>query len=204
MTNLTIGGVINNSVKIGMKNFGSIIGAVILWLITVWIPYLNVGTTIALLGMVVALSKGSVMSPTEIFDSKYRRNMGEFFLLIAFMWVGITAGYVFVIIPGIVISIAWGQAVYLLIDKDMSPTEAIKTSNRITYGKKWVIFLSNLILAIVIIVVISIITYIVGLISETLAAIVGLVGYIAFFVIMLAAAAYIYGELTKKLDEPSE
>ena len=203
MTNLTIGDVINNSIKIGLKNFGSIIGAVLLWLITVWIPYLNVGTTIALVGMVVALSKGTVMSPTEIFDPKYRKNMGEFFLLLAFLWVGIMAGYAFVIIPGIVISIAWGQAIYLLIDKDMSPTEAIKASNRITYGKKWIIFLSNLILAVIMIVGISIVTYIVSIISDALAAIVGLIGYIGFFVVMLAAAAYIYGELSKELDEPA-
>ncbi len=203
MNQLTISSIISNSIQIGLKNFASIIGAVILWLITIWIPYINVGTTIALIGMVVAISKGKIISPTEIFDSKYRRNMGEFFLLIAFLSIGITAGYLFVIIPGIVISIAWGQSIYLLIDKNMSPTEAISVSNKLTYGKKWTIFLGNLILSIVVIVAIIIITAIFSIISEGLATIIAIIGYIGLLVIMMAASAYIYGELSKELEKPA-
>ena len=95
MEQLTISGIINNSITIGLKNLASIVGAVILWVLTIWIPYINVGTTIALLGMVVAISKGGIISPLEIFDKKYRRNMGEFFLIIAFMEIGIMAGLLF-------------------------------------------------------------------------------------------------------------
>lgn len=200
MNQLTIGGIITNAIQIGMKNMASIVGAVILWLITIWIPYLNVGTTIAMVGMVVALSKGGVISPTEIFKAKYRKNMGEFFLLMIFLLLGTYAGLLFVVIPGIVISIAWGQAIYLLIDKDMNPTEALSVSNKITYGKKWTIFLGNFILAIILAVAIYILVFIFSSVSDTLGAIVGIIGYIAMLVIMMAAAAYIYGELSKELD----
>ncbi|MBD3224809.1 MAG: hypothetical protein GF313_08775 [Caldithrix sp.] len=198
MNTLTIGNIINNAFRIGMKNIASILGAVILWLITIWIPYLNVGTTIALLGLVVAMSKGGIISPTEIFDAKYRRNMGEFFLLIAFMWIGVTAGYVFVVIPGIVISIAWGQALFLLIDKNLSPTEAMRMSNKLTYGHKWTIFLGQFLLAIILIVAIYVVVYILGIIAEFLGFLAGLIGYFVFMAIMLGAAAYIYGELTRE------
>lgn len=200
MNQLTIGNIITNAIQIGMKNMASIVGAVILWILTIWIPYLNVGTTIALIALVVAISKGGVMSPLQIFDAKYRKNMGEFFLLIAFLWIGISAGYVFVIIPGIVISIAWGQAIFLLVDRDMNPTQALVSSNKITYGKKWTIFLANLILAIVLMIAIYILVMIFGAISDFLGAIVGIIGYIALLCIMLAASAYIYGELVKELD----
>ncbi|GAB4379955.1 MAG: hypothetical protein Kow0042_29780 [Calditrichia bacterium] len=200
MNQLTIGGIISNAIQIGLKNMASIVVAVFLWIITIWIPYLNVGTTIAMIGMVVAISKGGIISPLEIFDAKYRRNMGEFFLLIGFLEIGIIAGYLFAIIPGIVISIAWGQAIFLLIDKNMNPTEAITVSNKLTYGKKWTIFLAYFILGVVLVVAIYILVTIFGFVWGFLGKLVGFIGYIAMMCIFLSAAAYIYGELSKELD----
>jgi hypothetical protein len=197
MNQLSIGGIITNAIQIGLKNMASIIGAVILWVVTIWIPYLNVGTSIALVGMVVAISKGGIISPLEIFDGKYRKNMGEFFLLIGFIQIGVFAGFMFAIIPGIVISIAWGQAIFLLIDKNMNPTEAITMSNKITYGKKWTIFLAYFVLSIGFFIVILILTKIFGAIWGFLGALVGFAAYIAMLCIMMAAAAYIYGELSQ-------
>ena len=81
--------------------------------------------TIGLLGIVVALSKGTPTTATQIFDPKYRKQMGEFFLLMAFVVFGTYAGLMFLIIPGMVISIAWGQAVYIFLDRGMDPLEAI-------------------------------------------------------------------------------
>ncbi len=199
MNQLSVSGIITNAIQIGMKNVVSIIGAVILWLLTIWIPYINVGTTIAMVGLVVAISKGGVISPTEIFNAKYRKNMGEFFLLIVFLLMGMYGGMIFLIIPGIVISIAWGQAIYLLIDKDLNPTEALTVSNKITYGKKWTIFLGNFILAIAMLVAVYILTYIFGSISSILGMLAGLAGYVIFIAIMMAASAYIYGELSKEV-----
>jgi hypothetical protein len=201
MNQLTIGGIVTNAIQLGMKNFASVIGAVLLWLITIWIPYINVGTTIALIGLVVAISKGNIISPTEIFNARYRRNIGEFFLLVAFVYIGTAAGFFFVIIPGIVISIAWSQALYLLIDKNMNPTEAITSSNKITYGKKWTIFLGQFILTVIMLIAIFIIYTIFSFISEGLAVIIALICYLIFIVIMLGAAAYIYGQLSKGMDK---
>jgi hypothetical protein len=204
MNQLTIGGIVTNGIQLGLKNMASIIGAVILWIITIWIPYLNVGTSIAIIGMVVAISKGGVISPLEIFDKKYRRNMGEFFLLIGFIEIGVFAGMLFALIPGIVIGIAWSQAIFLLIDKNMNPTEAITMSNKITYGKKWTIFLGYLILYIGFFIAIFILMKIFGFIWGFLGALVGFVGYIALMCVMLAAAAYVYGELSKEIGAPAQ
>lgn len=204
MEQLTISGIINNSIKLGLKNLASIVGAVILWVLTIWIPYINVGTSIALLGMVVAISKGGVISPLEIFNKKYRRNMGEVFLLEAFLIMGIMTGFLYFIIPGIVISIAWGQALFLLIDKNMNPAEAITMSNKITYGKKWTIFFGYLILGGVLVIAIIILTKIFGFIWGFLGSLVGFAGFIAMLCIMMAATAYIYGVLSKELEGNSE
>ena len=35
-------------IGLGIKNAVSMLGATVLWLLTIWIPYLNVGTTISM------------------------------------------------------------------------------------------------------------------------------------------------------------
>jgi len=179
----------------------SVLGAAILWFLTIWIPYLNVGTTIGMVSLVVSIGKGSTLSPFEIFDGKYRKNMGEFFILISLIWLGVLAGYMFMIIPGVVIALAWSQAIYLLIDKGLNPMQAISLSNKLTYGKKWTIFGANLIIAILGLIAIFIVTWIIGIISETIAAIAGLLGYIILLTFSLSAAAYIYGVYSDLIDQ---
>ena len=43
---LDFGETLKDSVAIGVKNAPSVIAAVALWLITIWIPYLNVGLSL--------------------------------------------------------------------------------------------------------------------------------------------------------------
>lgn len=200
MSKLSIGSIVSEGFKLGFQNFLSLVGAVFLWIITIWIPYINVGTTIGLLSIVIAMSKGEIISPTEIFDSKYRQYMGEFFLIMGFLYVGITVGLFFLIIPGLVISIAWGQGIYLMIDRELNPVEALKVSNQITFGEKWTIFLGTLIIAIVYFALIAVLTGIGYLISETVTSILTFLGVLLFYPVMLGAYAHIYGELVKKLD----
>ena len=143
---MTISSLLKGGIQIGLKNFLSLVGALILYTLTIWIPYLNVGTTIALVSIPAALSRGEIISPTEIFKSKYRRNMGAFFLLVSFMFFGTLMGYLFLIIPGIVLSYSWCIALLLLVDKGLNPMQALNESNKRTYGHKWTIFLSQFVL----------------------------------------------------------
>lgn len=43
--------------------------------------------------------------------------MGEYFMLIGLMVMALIPAYLFLLIPGIVISYAWSLAFYLLLDK---------------------------------------------------------------------------------------
>lgn len=201
MNGISIGSIVSEGFKLGFKNIASLIGAVFLWIITIWIPYINVGTTIGLLSIVIAMSKGSMISPTEIFDRKYRQYMGEFFLIVAFLYIGITVGFVFLVIPGLVISLAWGQSIYLMLDREMNPIEALKVSNQITYGEKWTIFWGTLILGLIFYALILVLSGIGYMISETAVGILSVIGVIVFYPIMLGAYAHIYGQLVKKLDQ---
>lgn len=137
---ITFSEVLQEGIGIGLKNALSIVTAVILWILTIWIPYINVGTTIAICSIPIELSKGKVISPFFIFDEKYRQFMGEFFTLIGLMMIAIIPAMFFMVVPGIIISISWSLAIYLLIDKQISPTQAMIQSNKATNGYKWIIF----------------------------------------------------------------
>lgn len=137
---ITVMGVLSEGIGLGIKNAASMLGASILWLLTIWIPYLNVGTTIAMTTIPIELSKGKVISPLFIFDGKYRKFMGEYFTLIGLMYLAIIPAMIFMFIPGIIISIGWSLAIYILLDKGVAPGEAMIRSNKATYGYKWTIF----------------------------------------------------------------
>ena len=110
-----------DAIAIGLKNAPSVIAAVALWLVTIWVPYINVGTTIAITLLPTRLAKGEIVNPLGIFDSKYRRYMGEYFITMGLMVFPILIGVLFMIVPAIVLSIAWTLSYYFLFEKGRTP-----------------------------------------------------------------------------------
>lgn len=143
---MQVGEIFSVSLKWTLNNLLPILGALILWFLTCWIPYLNIGTTIALMCMPLELSKGKAISPTYIFNKKYFRYMGEFFLLVGLRSSAILVGLSLFIIPAIVLSYTWRLSFYILIDKEVSPLQALTDSNKATYGFKSKMFIVDLIL----------------------------------------------------------
>jgi len=197
---------IKEGVSLALVNYVSILLTVVLYVLTCWIPYLNVGTTIALCSLPAEMAKGNVLNPTFIFDAKYRRNMGEFFILMALMLGAIGIGYLFGIIPGIVIAYAWYIAIILFVDKDMNALDALHESNRLTYGNKARIFGIELVLAVCLSVVIGLVALIFGIGEvEWLIVIGSIINFILVLFIIpafLGIDAVIYKRLA--LDEPAE
>lgn len=130
---------LHDAFSIGRKNAPSLVGALLLWLITIWIPYLNVGTTIAIFLLPTELAKGNVINPLGIFDSKYRRYMGEYLLTVMLRRM-VIFGFLFIPFVPIVLSYAWSLSTYFLFEKGKNPIAAIKASNDATYGSKWTMF----------------------------------------------------------------
>lgn len=190
---ISVGGVLTEGVNIGLKNTLSLLGAVVLWIVTIWIPYINVGTTIAIASIPVAMSTGKTISPTFIFDKKYRSFMGEYFMLQGLMSIAILPAMMFMVIPGIVIAISWSLAVYILIDKQVTPTQAITQSNKATMGYKWTIFGVNIIIG----VAVAIVAYIFGLIGGFIGGLLTLLVALVAMVIMLGCSTVIYRNLYK-------
>lgn len=195
---LDFGETLKDSVAIGVKNAPSVIAAVALWLITIWIPYLNVGTTIAITLLPTQLAKGEIVNPLGIFDSKYRRYMGEFFITMGLMIFPIFIGVLFMVIPGIVLSIAWTLSYYFLIEKGKNPIQAIKASNDATYGSKWTMFAVALVFGIAAVIVLLIFNAICGMIN------VGFITFIVMFaliVIIMSVGMAINASYWKQLKD---
>ncbi len=188
---LDVVAIIKNGIELGMKNLVPILVNSLLWILTIWIPYLNIGTTIGLaIGIVSKVSRGETISMTEIFDPKYRKYMGEFFLTGGLVMVGVSFGYMLFIIPGIVISIAWSFATLLAVDKGKNPAEAITKSNEVTYGNKAKMFLAYLVLAIAACVLCAIFTMI-----PAIGGILVLAVSVVVVFVVIGMQAYCYKEL---------
>jgi len=189
--------------SIAVKNALSIVLSILLWLLTIWIPYINIGTTIALYTLPLALSRNKPISPTFIFDKRYRQFFGEFFLTGGLMLAGIMAGTAFCIFPGIVVSISWSLAPLLVLDKGCNASEALTLSNKYTYGNKFLIFILFLALMVSLVVLLGILAAILGAIADSLSFISALLAIILIPATSVGLIAAIYKRLVYQNSTPS-
>lgn len=202
MNDLTVGSIVSKGVSNGMKNVGSIAVNAILWVLTIWIPYINVGTTIGLaVGLAAKSGRGEPISPTEIFNPVYRKRMGDYFLVTALVMLGTYIGFIFVIFPGFVLAMAWLIAPLLVVDKGISPLTAMTTSNNLTYGKKWTIFFGYLVLSIIMAVVVGVLALIGNAIDPVLAVILGIIGMALSVSFVICGQGFIYQSLAADVAE---
>jgi len=128
------------ALNLGIKNVVNLLLTALLYIVTIWIPYLNVGTTIGFYKIIVALSKGEEIVPTSIFSKENYKGLGDFFLLIGLQSAGLGAAAIFFLVPAMVLGLAWQYALYFFVDKKMSPLKSLSTSYDTTCGEKWRLF----------------------------------------------------------------
>ncbi len=189
---------------IGVKNLVPIVLSVLLWLVTVWIPYVNVGTTIALATLPVKLSKGEMISPMFIFDSEYRHCMGEYFILQAVIFSAVYISLLFMIVPAIVLSFSWMLAVYLLVGKKMNWALCLSESNRLMMGYKFKAFCLKFAVSLALLVVSYVLFSMFDAMAGSLGVLVVLVCVLAGVCVMLSVDAIIYRELVLSEDKVEE
>lgn len=159
---------IGEAFVIGTKNAVPLVLTVLLYVLTIWIPYLNVGTTIAMNTIPRKLASGEILNPLFIFESIYRRKMGSYFLLKGFMSMMLLPALLLMVIPAIVLNLMYSLALYIMLDDDLTPTEALERSNRATYGYKWEIFSIKFLMSIAICVMTVIIAWVGVLVLESI------------------------------------
>lgn len=150
MEKLNIIETLKEGVNCAVKNIVSLLVAVVLYVLTVWIPYLNVGTTVGLVKFVIAMSRGEAVDPLILFKKENFDNIGNLFLFLGLEAMGLAAAAFFMLVPAIVLGIAWSFALYFLVDRNMRPVEALDLSFKVTNGEKWRIFATELLLVIAI------------------------------------------------------
>jgi uncharacterized membrane protein len=187
---------IKDGVQYGLKNFFPLLLMVILYVVTVWIPYLNVGTTIGLYKAIIGIGRGETIDPVAIFSKDNFKNLSGFFLLLGLLYIGIVVAFFFMFIPGMVMSIAWGFAVYFFIDKKVSPLKSLQLSYDTTFGNKWRIFFTELLCGILI----SIICCIFVAIPKVGAVLAG-IATVLCSAIMVAVEGVMYDFFSKKADD---
>ena len=185
---------LSESFSIGFGNFGTCGLAILLWILTCWIPYLNLGTFYGITAMLNAWAKGEPFKATDIFDSKYRRMLPELLMTSTFSGILIFIG-ILMIIPAFVFILSTSLSTLIVIDRGYSPVEAIKESNRITYGSKWTMFGVQIILNMILSAVMGVfggITIIAAL-SPVACAFIGL---LEFLIIIFGIMPIYYGMTT--------
>ncbi len=113
------------------------------------------------------------------------------------MYIGTIIGLVFFIVPGYVIAIAWSLSLFLVVDKEMNPTEAITKSNSVTYGNKWTIFGGMLVLGLIIFIAIAVVGWILSMIHFVLSGLAIIVMALIAKSIYMCAWGYVYGTLAR-------
>jgi uncharacterized membrane protein len=73
----------------------------------------------------------------------------------------VVVGFILLIVPGIIFSLMFMFATFIVIDRGLGPVEAMKESNRITRGHKWPLL--GLLLVLVLINLLGILALVVGL-----------------------------------------
>ena len=186
----------------GLKNIPSLLGMVILYVLTVWIPYLNVGTTIGLQKAIIKIGRGEVINPLDIFAKENRQNLGDYFLLMGLMSMGVAGATAFMFIPGLVVSLAWGFAMYFFLDKGLSPTKALKVSYKSTDGEKWTIFWVVVLACMLFSIVGGLLFGLSGIkYVGWLFAILGVAVYLIMFAALVAIEGVMYAHFSEKADE---
>ena len=195
-TKLNITQTIKDGVQYGLKNFFPLLLMVLLYVLTIWIPYLNVGTTIGVYKAIIQIGRGETIDPTAIFAKENFKNLHGFFLLFGLLYMGITVALCFLFFPGIVMGIAWGFAMYLFLDKKVSPLKALQLSYDSTFGNKWRIFAVEILCSILVCIICLLLAFIpkVGGVLTAIAAIV-------CCAIVVAIEGVMYNFFSKKADE---
>lgn len=86
-----------------------IIGCYLLWIVTIWIPYINIGTTIAIMMLPVEMANGRRITPLSIFSARYRRDMGQYLLTLGLMLLPAIALFFIMIYIGYSVGMIYGR-----------------------------------------------------------------------------------------------
>lgn len=167
-TAIDLGTAITTPIKMAFRNFGWMLLLLLVYAVSLLIPYINIGTTIAMLNLPSELAHNRRIHVGYIFDARFRKYMGEYLILGGSVILPVLILSIpFLGIPVLILSYSWSFAPLLLVDKEVNYSEALTLSSKLTMGHKMTMFLSEWIMEMIILaggVIICLITFGFGLI----------------------------------------
>lgn len=116
---------------------------------TIWSFLLSVVFTIISLTLslgLIRIALDAAENKKSNFKSIYNQyhNIISYFVFSLLYGIMVIAGFVLLIVPGIILSIMFSFGPYIIVDRKVGPITALKESYRITKGAKWNVFVFNI------------------------------------------------------------
>jgi uncharacterized membrane protein len=132
---------ITASLRIGVQK------SVLAYLVLSIVQY--VVNIIVAMGLIrISLEFVSKVKP-KLLDIVYYKPIARYILASIIQGIIVLVGFILLIIPGIILAVRLQYASYLIVDKNLGPIEAIKTSWKITRGNTWNLFFFGIILGLI-------------------------------------------------------
>lgn len=112
------------------------IGAVLVLNIISWL--VNIYLTLGYLRMTLAIVRGEPADFMMLFSGTPHIVAGV--LASILISLGTTFGFVLLIVPGVIVALGWAFTLFLVVDQDLGPIEALSMSWRVTDGEKAMLF----------------------------------------------------------------
>lgn len=140
----TFMGALRAGLMSGWRNLPSLLGIILLTILTCWIPYVNVCVFIALTTLAPLWQADSTVSPFAIFHGRCRYALGGALLTLVCVYLGSILLLPFMVVPAIVLRYSWRMAPWLVVHEQMQVGQALHISNQCTHGYKWKMFFLDL------------------------------------------------------------
>jgi uncharacterized membrane protein len=121
--------------------------AVLAYLVFTVVQYL-VNTVVAM-GLIKISLEFVAKAKPKIRDIVYYKPIVKYVLASIAGGVIVFVGFILLIIPGIILAVRLQYATYLIVDKNLGPIEALKTSWKLTRGNTWNLFFFGILLGLI-------------------------------------------------------
>ena len=121
--------------------------AALAYLVFTVVQYL-VNTVVAM-GLIKISLEFVAKAKPKIRDIVYYKPIVKYVLASIAGGVIVFVGFILLIIPGIILAVRLQYATYLIVDKNLGPIEALKTSWKLTRGNTWNLFFFGILLGLI-------------------------------------------------------
>jgi len=117
------------------------LGILLSFIFSILMSVFSIFFQMRLIALSFALLKGDSFTVKDFFSMPQPRNMLAYFFIGLFLYILIIqAGLILLVVPGIIWTFKYCMVPFVIVDKNLSPVDALKESGRLTNGAKLKLF----------------------------------------------------------------